>query len=1409
MTPKRVVPRTVTLIGHGQEMATARGQASAPAQASPSQPISAFRREHAYVLLGDPGSGKTTEFEQEAEADGCICLAARRFLRDARHRPEWRHKTLFIDGLDEVRAGGGSPPKHLDDILVELQALDRPRVRISCRASAWLAGNDEDEVRSVPGYENLPLLLLDPLTEANAMELLAEHGVRDPDKFLATAHDRGLGELLDHPLTLRLLAKAFSAGDRWPKSRLETFEMACSELAKEENPQHGAARTVPIGLDDKISAASRLAAFFLIGGKERVAAVGTSNADTHAQMSLRLDEIPAKALFGEGVDALPAVLGTRLFSSAHAPGALVPVHRSVAEHLAAKHLHERIEGGVPPGRVLALIAGADGVVVPSLRGLAAWLATLNSDARPRLVEQVPVDVLTSGDPTVLPQDQKRRLLQALARLPRHRALVLRRTSPAVRSALTGPETTAFLRSCIAEPDPSDSVQSVVEFLLEGLASEPSSHRAFSVREAVAVARDDRWWFAVRKQALALALRIAEHDEEFGLLQALLKDVSAERVADSHQELRAGLIKGLYPRRIGPSEIRQFLPRTIMSTLGWHLSHTLADKTEDAHLPDLLDALCGLDRDQADADYPTPFGGIGEEQFVQLLERGLRQHGDKVDVPRLYDWLSVRPEPSRLRRATSPVEPWLSTRPDVRRSLLREHVRRDMQLSGDGQRGSGEVHAHMRMNALLLVFPPDEAARICLDEAVAAAATLPDHARRHIEMHVNFRTLALRPPSGATSDYALTKADEVERLRSRLRDHPELVQYVERLVEREAQMRQAHAAQEAQMRQAHAVRDGPYREGVRQAVRERRKLLCERNARPELVYEVAVAYLGIKPMEPSLKPVERLRQWLSEDSADDGDDVSEAVEAALGTLSRVPSESDVPSLARLLEFDRKGKMWPTAYPFLAGLDHLGRRRGAIPGSFGDDRIRSALGLHYLTVVMDKGLPRWVDALLDAKPKLATEVFVKVLEAQIRGRGDYEEHHLFLLENRHADLLGEIVPRLLDAFPVRGTKRHLAELRGVLEVALRNLPRDELRPLVERRLSFDSMDAAQRAFWLGTAVRTWPRQSVGRALGFLADKRDVTVGQLADAWATGRGDTQFSPGGAGVGGAFLLARQFGSRWPPEWLSRSSLAEIQARARIVSDQEDVHDRVSKLVRRCIQYLAGEPEPSASGALRRLTGDPALASWRNELERAREEQRELRREATHHPPSLREIADVLSGGPPANAGDLAEVVADQLRRLKEEIRDGNTDGWKLFWNVDGHGRPTAMKPELSCGHALLDLLRPRLESMQVDVQPEAHYAEGKRADIRASAPGGVPAVPVEIKKSSSRDLWSAAEAQLIDRYARDPASGGHGVYLVLWSGECMVPTTGRRPKSPDELARRLREQLSPAQRRHVCVIVIDIDRP
>ena len=68
------VPRTCTELVTGQDSGLILTR---------SQPLDAFEHVRAYVLLGDAGSGKTTEFEREAEAlgDSAVLLSARRFAR--------------------------------------------------------------------------------------------------------------------------------------------------------------------------------------------------------------------------------------------------------------------------------------------------------------------------------------------------------------------------------------------------------------------------------------------------------------------------------------------------------------------------------------------------------------------------------------------------------------------------------------------------------------------------------------------------------------------------------------------------------------------------------------------------------------------------------------------------------------------------------------------------------------------------------------------------------------------------------------------------------------------------------------------------------------------------------------------------------------------------------------------------------------------------------------------------------------------------------------------------------------------------------------------------------------------------------------------------------------------------------
>ena len=101
------------------------------------------------------------------------------------------------------------------------------------------------------------------------------------------------------------------------------------------------------------------------------------------------------------------------------------------------------------------------------------------------------------------------------------------------------------------------------------------------------------------------------------------------------------------------------------------------------------------------------------------------------------------------------------------------------------------------------------------------------------------------------------------------------------------------------------------------------------------------------------------------------------------------------------------------------------------------------------------------------------------------------------------------------------------------------------------------------------------------------------------------------------------------------------------------------------------------------------------------------------------------------------------------------------------------------------------------------------KRSDIQVRY--GRFNIPVEIKKSSSGNLWSAIHNQLIAKYTRDPGAGGYGIYLVFWFGRehCRTPESGVRPHNAAELEGCLRGTLSPEEARLLSICVIDVARP
>ena len=119
----------------------------------------------AYVLLAGPGAGKTTTFIEEAElAEDGRYVTARDFLT-FQSNPEWGGKTLFIDGLDEMRAGTADSRTPFDKIRSRLDELGKPRFRLSCRNADWFGAYDRDELKKVSPTGEISVLLLNPLSD--------------------------------------------------------------------------------------------------------------------------------------------------------------------------------------------------------------------------------------------------------------------------------------------------------------------------------------------------------------------------------------------------------------------------------------------------------------------------------------------------------------------------------------------------------------------------------------------------------------------------------------------------------------------------------------------------------------------------------------------------------------------------------------------------------------------------------------------------------------------------------------------------------------------------------------------------------------------------------------------------------------------------------------------------------------------------------------------------------------------------------------------------------------------------------------------------------------------------------------------------------------------------------------------
>jgi hypothetical protein len=385
------------------------------------------------VLIGEPGSGKTTamtaEYERLAGSVGDedrALLVELGFTRvEAELRAaifgsaefrEWREGEgrlfLFLDSLDEARLH----IEHVAKLLLsglENAPFRRLVLRVSCR-SADRHHTLEAELQQRFGADRYQVRELAPLCRVDIAAAARANGL--DDRFLKEVIAKELQPLAMVPESLKFLLRVAKETGALPARRLDAFEQGLRLLAREpdEDRRDGGAGG-KLSPTERMAICARVAAALTLSGRTAIwtddrepgpdvaslsELTGGHEVDSHIAVERKFEVDPA---------ALKEALGTAILTAAGSPARLRFAQASYAEFLTARWL---ADGGLSPEQRASLLFSSEGKVVPQLTEVVAWLASLSPDFHQELLKVDPV-VLLRAEPEALDPDERKLVIDAL------------------------------------------------------------------------------------------------------------------------------------------------------------------------------------------------------------------------------------------------------------------------------------------------------------------------------------------------------------------------------------------------------------------------------------------------------------------------------------------------------------------------------------------------------------------------------------------------------------------------------------------------------------------------------------------------------------------------------------------------------------------------------------------------------------------------------------------------------------------------------------------------------------------------------------------------------------------------------------------------------------------------------------
>lgn len=1308
------------------------------------------------VLLGDPGAGKTHLFKQFAAKNRATYLKVRQFINGV---PLEGFQTLFIDALDEKRSDHNSDDV-VDDIVRSLFSLRPQKVRISCRSQDWLGESDLSAF--LPYFERTGgyvVLHLQQLSREEQTAILHAHGIEHPEKFLEEAEKHSAYEFLHNPQNLLMLAEAVKEGN-WPQTRSELFHSATQLLLTEHSKEHTRQNSGIYTSDELEHPAGSICALRILSDVSGISLLPND---------IRPEYRSYRTIPFFSHEIIRATLSRRVFAAGDELETVDYSHRTIAEYLAAKWLASIVEKGLPLGRLRSLL-GFEGYPSSELRGLHAWLAVFLPQYANVFIQADPYGVLTYGDAASLSTVDKQSLLVALSKLSESDPWFRNHGFSSNLNGFVSEEMEAHLRLIIHDPKSRFSLRMLI---LESLSV---TTPILSLNQGlIDVVRSESHSYAEKEEAITVLIHSGlSGTKEVVEIYSELKEISHDNV-----RLRNHIIQLLYKDYFSAWDVAKLLIDTLSITKGrlpvgslWGI----IDVVPAADIMTIFECLYQYQNKNIDNWYSSP---RNRHEVLYYIESGLviiLNAKYQYTAEQIWICLNVhywyKEHYGSFESKTTQIVQLLKERDWQYEDII------DAAIASFTRYNTGYLFLHEFGQSTFGVIPHE----LLLSRFIHYLSSNRDiHDKARFIYRLAFPTLwSCDTPSQQIFDFLITYGGMSDELFSILEaalvceiDDWRVRVNISR-IERERERQDIINSNKMDFQQV-------------------REQIISGDHLGWLKRIAYIYYAFYSDVDEKLTCFERLSSSLGENNAID------AISGLVALLGR----ADLPSINDINNSLVKGEYYEWWYAILAGSDELWKLKDDIT-LWENELLKmlitldARLSIHVKedNVITIYSLP-WKKYVILYREDLFIETYSYIIDFCIKNKFqqivalNYILHEKSLQDSRVIPIVmyfakkypddinhtQSLVEWLLARPQIHGELLKLSQLmvnrRGVLKkvnyhiwlVCYYLLEPEQIYDLFVSEAKSDP-----EIIWLvreltGNARRRRENNNQELSLIQLETIIKVSATHFPDAYHP-------------------VEESHGSRNSWDY--------------------------AEFIRALINKVSAISSYNASEVLERLLLLPECESYRDHLSHAKSNQIIRYRESQFYHADWKQAVSTLVNETPTNVMDLYSLLLDHLRDISNRITYENTNIYKQFWNEDSYGRTLEPKPEESCRHVFLELLRTRLNPLKISCEPEGHMVSDKRADIIVSLPG--IKIPIEIKRDYHRDVWTALNGQLDKLYTKNPDAAGYGIYLVFWFGSARPNALPRltkimpQPKNASAMENMFNETVPVEKRNRLSAIVIDV---